>query len=319
MRPVVPPVVPFVSSASDGERQAWRAVLPEALDGIAEVKPFETLTDAERLAAKVAIVANPDPAKVAALPNLVWIQSLWAGVERLVADLPEAGPLIVRLTDPQMAETMSEAVLAWTLYLHRDMPRYRQQQRRKIWLDHVLKLPQQCAIGVLGLGKLGSAAAQRLRANGFDVAGWSRSEKVLDGIPSFHGEDGLAEILGRSDIVVLLMPLTDETRGLIGESALQSCKKGAALINFARGPILDPAALIRALDRGDLSHAVLDVFNEEPLPASDPLWEHEKVTVLPHISAPTITSTASRIVAQNIGRYLETGDIPQSVDRKRGY
>ncbi|WP_428641116.1 2-hydroxyacid dehydrogenase [Roseibium sp.] len=312
-------VVPFISAASDGERQAWRDVLPAALEEVAEVKPFEALTEEERLAAKVAIVANPDPAEVAALPALVWVQSLWAGVERLCADLPENGPRIVRLTDPQMAETMSEAVLAWTLYLHRDMPRYRLQQEKKIWQDHVLKLPQERTIGVLGLGKLGAAAALRLKTNGFDVAGWSRSEKVLEGISCFHGEDGLAAILNRSDIIVLLMPLTVETKGLIGEKALQHCKKGAALINFARGPILDAKALIAALDRGDLSHAVLDVFNEEPLPQSDPLWGHESVTVLPHISAPTITTTASRIVARNIGRYFETGTVPESVDRKRGY
>ncbi len=116
------PVVPFVSSASPDERQSWREALPKALDGIADVKPFEDLTEDQRSEARVAIVANPDPANVAALPNLVWVQSLWAGVERLMGELPANGPKIVRLTDPQMAETMSEAVLAWTLYLHRACP-----------------------------------------------------------------------------------------------------------------------------------------------------------------------------------------------------
>ncbi len=313
------PVVPFVSSASPDERQSWREALPKALDGIAEVKLFEDLTADQRSEARVAIVANPDPANVAALPNLVWIQSLWAGVERLMGELPANGPKIVRLTDPQMAETMSEAVLAWTLYLHRGMPRYIAQQRQKVWQDHVLERPQERTVGVLGLGKLGAAAALRMKANGFNVLGWSRTEKSIEGIACRHGRDGLLEVLGQSDFIVLLMPLTDETRGLLGPDELSACKKGASIINFARGPIIDTAALINKLDNGPLGHAVLDVFDEEPLPPSSPLWDHDKVTVLPHISAPTIISTASRIVADNIGRYFEDGTVPPAVDRDRGY
>jgi glyoxylate/hydroxypyruvate reductase A len=313
------PVVPFVSSASPDERQSWREALPKALDGIAEVKLFEDLTEDQRSEARVAIVANPDPANVAALPNLVWVQSLWAGVERLMGELPANGPKIVRLTDPQMAETMSEAVLAWTLYLHRGMPRYIAQQRQKVWQDHALERPQERTVGVLGLGKLGAAAALRMKANGFNVLGWSRTEKSIEGIACRHGRAGLLEVLGQSDFIVLLMPLTDETRGLLGQDELSACKKGASIINFARGPIIDTAALINKLDNGPLGHAVLDVFDEEPLPPSSPLWDHDKVTVLPHISAPTIISTASRIVADNIGRYFEDGTIPPAVDRDRGY
>ncbi|WP_370200829.1 2-hydroxyacid dehydrogenase [Roseibium sp.] len=313
------PVVPFVSSASPDERQSWREALPKALDGIADVKPFEDLTEDQRSEARVAIVANPDPANVAALPNLVWVQSLWAGVERLMGELPANGPKIVRLTDPQMAETMSEAVLAWTLYLHRGMPRYIAQQRQKVWQDHVLERPQERTGGVGGVGKLGAAAALRMKANGFNVLGWSRTEKSIEGIACRHGRAGLLEVLGQSDFIVLLMPLTDETRGLIGQDELSACKKGASIINFARGPIIDTAALINKLDNGPLGHAVLDVFDEEPLPPSSPLWDHDKVTVLPHISAPTIISTASRIVADNIGRYYEDGTVPPAVDRDRGY
>ncbi len=313
------PVVPFVSSASPDERESWREALPKALDGIADVKPFEDLTEDQRSEARVAIVANPDPANVAALPNLVWVQSLWAGVERLMGELPANGPKIVRLTDPQMAETMSEAVLAWTLYLHRGMPRYIAQQRQKVWQDHALERPQERTVGVLGLGKLGAAAALRMKANGFNVLGWSRTEKSIEGIACRHGRAGLLEVLGQSDFIVLLMPLTDETRGLLGQDELSACKKGASIINFARGPIIDTAALINKLDNGPLGHAVLDVFDEEPLPPSSPLWDHDKVTVLPHISAPTIISTTSRIVADNIGRYYEDGTVPPAVDRDRGY
>ena len=313
------PIIPFVSEASQDERREWRDALPEALADIAVVKPFETLMDEERRAARVAIVANPDPAQVAALPNLVWVQSLWAGVERLMTELPADGPLIVRLTDPQMAETMSEAVLAWTLYLHRDMPRYMAQQRQKIWHGHALKTPQEKTVGVLGIGKLGGVTAQRLQANGFKVMGWSRSPRTLQDVDCFSGPDGLETVLGRSDIVILLMPLTAETINMIGTAELALMKPGASIINFARGPILNEDALLKALDHGPLGHAVLDVFNEEPLPAEHPFWSHKKVTVLPHISAPTITSTASKIVAENIARFLADGTVPESVDRERGY
>lgn len=313
------PVVPFIPEAQSHERNVWQRELSRSLSDLAELKPFETLTEEERLAARVAIVANPDPAHVAALPNLVWVQSLWAGVERLMSELPEGGPLIVRLADPQMAETMSEAVLAWTLYLHRDMPRYMQQQRQGIWQEHFLKAPAERTVGVLGLGNLGNASAQRLRANGFTVTGWSRTEKTVDGIRTFHGPDGLKQLLGEADIVVVLVPLTDETRGLLGEAEFKACKAGAAIINFARGPVIETDALVGALDAGHLSHAVLDVFDREPLPSDNPLWHHEKVTVLPHISAPTIISTASGLVARNLQAFLEEGTIPDHVDRKRGY
>ncbi|MEP2704194.1 MAG: glyoxylate/hydroxypyruvate reductase A [Roseibium sp.] len=313
------PVIPFVSDASGTERQIWRTALPEALEDIADVKVFEDLTPEERDAATVAIVANPDPAKVAALKNLVWVQSLWAGVERLVAELPETGPLIVQLNDPQLADTMAEAVLAWTLYLHRDMPRYMQQQRQKVWADHQLILPEDRTIGVLGIGNLGAKSAQRLKANGFNVIGWSRSAKSIDGIETCCGPDGLKSVLTQSDILVVLMPLTTETHGMLDADALNSCKAGGSLINFARGPVLVTPALLSALDSGHLSHAVLDVFDQEPLPDDHPFWTHEKITILPHISAPTITSTASKIVADNIGRYLATGEVPECVDRTRGY
>lgn len=313
------PVVPFVSQTTGHERAVWLTALPEALSDIAIVKPISDMTKAERAAARVAIVANPDVAELDLLPNLQWVHSLWAGVERLAADLPQNGPKIVRLEDPQMAETMSEAVLAWTLYLHRDMPRYAAQQHRKLWLEHPLKRPNERTVAVLGLGNLGAAAAKRLAGNGFDVCGWSRSHKEIAGIATFSGGNGLAEVLSKADIVVILLPLTGATRGLVGKEALSQMPEGANLINFARGPIVDTEALTSALDRGHLSHAVLDVFDPEPLPDESPLWDHPKITILPHISAPTITATATKILAANIGRYFETGDIPAHVDRKRGY
>ncbi|MCJ2071541.1 glyoxylate/hydroxypyruvate reductase A [Methylobacterium sp. J-030] len=289
------------------------AAMPEE-----RIVPFRLMDDAERGAARVAIVANPDPAEVAALPSLVWVQSLWAGVERLVNAFDRPLP-IVRLVDREMARTMAEAVLAWTYYLQRDMPAYARQQRAGLWRSHPYRKPADTQVGLLGLGALGVAAADRLRGAGFRVSGWSRSPKAVPGIEAVHGIEALPAMLARCDILVCLMPLTPETRGLVNAERLAALKPGAALINFARGPIVVTADLIAALDRGHLAHAVLDVFEVEPLPAESPLWAHPGVTVLPHVSGPTDMPSAAATVAANLRAFRRTGQPPQGIDNARGY
>src|SRR3712207_6208440 len=170
------------------------------------VVPFRILDPARRSDVEIAVVANPDPADVAGLPNLALVQSLWAGVERLVSELGPGAPPIVRMVDPEMARTMSEAVLAWTYYLQRDMPAYARQQRDKAWRQLPYRKPSDMTVGLLGLGALGAAAAQRLTRAGFKVARWSRLPKNLPEVGSFAGEDGLAALLRTSDVVVCLLP-----------------------------------------------------------------------------------------------------------------
>lgn len=311
-------VIPFVGRITERERAECLAALNAHLEG-ARVVPFAEMDEAERAVADVAVVANPDPSELATLPSLRWVQSLWAGVEKLVAELPVDRVRIVRMTDPQLAETMSEAVLAWTLYLHRDMPVYRQQQTEHRWHQLPLKLPRDRSIGILGFGKLGRMSARRLLANGFPVLGWSRNPSAMEGVETFDGADGLDVVLRRSAIVVVLLPLTPETRGLMNEARLAQLPQGSSLLNFARGPIVDTRDLVAALDRGHLAHAVLDVFEAEPLPPDSPLWSHPKVTVLPHITAPTQTDTASRVAAGNLRAWFEHGVMPEGIDSKAGY
>jgi glyoxylate/hydroxypyruvate reductase A len=210
-------------------------------------------------------------------------------------------------------------VLAWTLFLHRDMPAYAKQQARQSWLQRPVVRAQDRRIGVLGLGELGKVSAQRLAQNGFSVSGWSRSAKKIDGITCFHGDDGLTSLLGQSDILVCLLPLTMETKGLLNQQTLSRLPEGARLINFARGPIIDDDALLVMLDENHIDHAVLDVFMQEPLPVNHLYWQNASVTVLPHISAPTHPVSASDIVASNIKSFRLTGDIPPAVDPVRGY
>ena len=310
--------IAFVSRMNAETEAVWKHALRAAMPQ-EEILSFSELTNEQRRAVNFAIVANPDPADIAALPGLTWIHSLWAGVERLVLELGDKAPPIVRLKDPELSRVMAEAALAWTYYLQRDMPAYRDNQQKTLWQEFDYRHPREMTIGLLGLGALGTAAAERLRHAGFNVAGWSRSAKAIGGVETLTGDDGLQTLLGKSDILVCLVPLTDATRGLLDAGRLAAMKNGAALINFARGAVIIAEDLIAALDSGRLSHAVLDVFEQEPLPVSSAFWQHPKVTVLPHISAPTSRESSARIVAGNVYTWRETGTLPETVDMARGY
>ena len=324
-------VVPFLARVDDALMTRWIDELRTAFDAERErrsdspaspavrLEPFAELSEEERAAARVAIVADPDPADLAALPALDWVQGLWAGVETLVDALAERDVAIVRLVDPRLGDAMAEAVLAWTLYLHRDMPRYLAQQRARTWAYHELVPASERRVGVLGLGALGERAARTLAGAGFDVAGWSRSAKSLDGLTTYVGESGLDKLLERSDILVVVLPLTGETRGLLNAEALARLPPGASLVNVARGPIVVEADLVAALDDGHLSHAVLDVFDVEPLPGDHPYWNHPGVTVMPHVAAPTDRRSAAGIAARAVLSWAADGTRPDGVDRRRGY
>ncbi len=310
--------IPLIGQIEQPELNDWL----DAINSRAEtftVKPLEALQPEQLQKTEVAIVANPDPDVLNQLPNLKWVQSLWAGVEGLMGPAIKPDISIVRLTDPQMAESMAEAVLAWTLYLHRKMPHYSQQQAEKRWRQLPLAPPEECNVSIFGLGKLGSNAALRLRQNNFTVRGWSNSKKNINGLETFHGKDGFEAILPLTGIAVILLPLTSNTKSLFNTRTLSKLPTGASIINFARGPIVEETDLLDCLNNKQLDHAVLDVFNSEPLPQENILWAHPNVTVLPHISAPTTLSTAATIAAKNIDNYLKTSAIPESVDRSRGY
>ncbi len=314
----MPSPIAFVSRMNAETEAVWKQALRAAMPQ-EDILSFSELTDEQRQAVDFAIVANPDPADIAALPGLTWIHSLWAGVERLVLELGDKAPPIVRLKDPELSRVMAEAVLAWTYYLQRDMPAYRENQQKALWQELDYRHPREMIIGLLGLGALGTAAAERLTHAGFNVAGWSRSAKVIEGVETLTGDAGLQALLEKSDILVCLVPLTDATRGLLDAGRLAAMKQGAALINFARGAVIVADDLIAALDSGRLSHAVLDVFEQEPLPTASPFWQHPKVTVLPHISAPTSRESSARIVAGNVRAWREIGRLPETVDMIRGY
>ena len=267
----------------------------------------------------IAIVANPDPDIIARFPHLIWIQSLWAGVEQLLEKLPIEKIKLVKLTDPQLTQTMSEAVLAWTLYLQRNMPEYAQQQAQKKWRQLPYKNAQQTRVSVLGAGALGVGAIEILSQHGYPVSCWSRREKHLESGKHFTGQTGLQVMLAETDILINLLPLTPATKHLIDKNLLKQLPKGAKFINFSRGAVVNTNDLLDLLAQGHIAHAVLDVFEQEPLIAESKIWHNPKITVLPHISGPTSMQSAVKIVAQNINDYRSVGVIADSVDQRQGY
>ena len=311
-------MIALVTRIPDEAERLWLNALSLRMPD-EKIVSFRHLEEDDRAAVDIAIVANPDPVDLARLPGLKWIHSLWAGVERLVSEIGDSTLPVVRLVDPQLSRTMAEAVLAWTYYLFRDMPAYARFQRERSWQQLPYRRPEQVTVGLLGLGALGEAAAHRLTDAGFKVIGWSRSAKDIAGIETHSADDGLNAVLRRSDILVCLLPLTSETRGLLNAEKLALLPANASLINFARGPIVVSEDLLQALDTGRLNHAVLDVFDVEPLSADAPFWDHPRITVLPHISAPTDRETAAAIVADNIRTFRRTSKLPSIVDFARGY
>jgi glyoxylate/hydroxypyruvate reductase A len=267
-----------------------------------------------------AMVWQPPPGLLAGLPNLRLIVGLGAGVDHLLRDpeLPRHIP-IMRLVDPYMTDAMSEYVVLQVLRLHRQDLDYLAQQRARLWEEREQKNAAERPVGILGFGTLGQDAGRKLRALGFPVAGWSRTAKEVAGFTTFAGADGLAALAARSEILVCLLPLTAATEGILNAGLFARLPHGAGLVNAGRGGHLIEADLIPALDSGQLSGAVLDVFREEPLPPEHLFWGHPRIVVTPHIAAETHPPTAAAIIRDAIRRFAAGLPIANRVDWTRGY
>lgn len=295
----------------------WMSALARAMPGEALLRVRDAAAPHE---IDIAIVANPPRGALAGLPALKLVQSLWAGVETLLADptLPAGVPL-ARMVDPAMNEAMAETALWAVLSLHRDGFDYARQQRDGVWRPHAQRAASETPVAVLGLGQMGRAVAQRLARNGYPVLGWSARPAQIDGVQARHGDAALPAVLGAARIVVNLLPLTAATRGLFDAPRLALLPRGAGLVNLARGAHVVEADLLAALDSGHLRHAVLDVFATEPLPAAHPFWTHPRVTVLPHVAAQTDPRSASAVVAANVAALRAGRPVRHLVDRSRAY
>jgi len=308
-------VVLFYSDIDDP--RPWRIALERALPRI----DFRVWPDSGPLEEiEYALVWKPPAGMLASLPRLKAILSLGAGIDHLLLDpqLPHGLP-ITRMVDAGLASQMTEYALYGVLHFHRDMGRYAEQQRRAHWRQLPAVTAAQRSVGVMGLGVLGADFARKAGLLGFAVRGWSRSDKTIEGVRSFTGRPELDGFLAGTHILVNFLPLTDETIGILNAELFDRLPKGAVLINLARGKHLVEADLLRALDRGQLSGALLDVFEQEPLPASHAFWSHPKIIVTPHIGGQAIAELMVEQVVDNIRR-LERGEMPLGlVDLGRGY
>ncbi len=355
------------------ERTDWAAALRQALPGhtlhLARSAAVDPLID-------VAIVANPAPGGLAGLPGLRLIQSLWAGVDRLLADttLPP-GVAIARMVDPAMTAAMAQTALWATLALHRGFFNYAQQQQAGLWRPLPQCRADEWPVLVLGFGQMGRAVALRLAQQGYPVTAWRRGAAAgpaaADGLPAataarssadvtaelpaalpaalppalpaalaaalpadppaeppatlsrnvtvISGAAAPAHALAQARTVINLLPLTPDTRGLIDAGWLAGLRRGAGLVNLARGAQVVDADLLAALDSGQLGHAVLDVFATEPLPAGHRFWQHRQVTVLPHAAALTDMRSAAALVARNIDALAAGQPLHHRVVREAGY
>ncbi len=245
------------------------------------------------------------------------VLNLWAGVEGVVGNQTLTQPL-ARMVDYGLTEGMVEWCVGQVLRHHLDFDR---DVRRtdQTWAPHVPPLARNRRVTVLGLGELGCAVAGALRRLNFDVTGWSRSLKSVEGVTCLAGEEGLQRALDGAEIVVLLLPLTSATENLLNADRLGWLAQGAFVINPGRGPLIDDDALIAALDLGQLAHATLDVFREEPLPERHAFWTHPKVTVTPHVASATRPESSARVIAENIRRGEAGEPFLHLVDRDAGY
>lgn len=252
-------------------------------------------------------------------PNLKVISSLGAGVDHLLTD--SSIPVKVKLTRvvvPSLADQMCDYVLTAVLNIIRNSEIYRNQQIESVWKIQPAYLKDELTVGVMGLGELGSATAERLQLNGFKVNGWARSKKELEGITTFTA-GYLGEFLNRSNILVNLLPLTPQTDGILDLDLFKELKKPAFIINVARGEHLVDEDLVYALDKELVTHAILDVFSTEPLPESHPFWGRKKVTITPHIASVTDADEVAVLLVENYKRTLSGMELLNEVDRKRGY
>ena len=298
-------------SPSRGLKRALQSHLPDvAIDLWPDLAPDTSYP--------MAVAWNPAEGSLAAIPGLQAVHSLGAGVDALLHDrsIPAELP-IARIVDPDLSQQMAQYSLLALLAHQRHLWRFAEQQSQALWRQAVpLSIGP---VGILGMGEIGCCIAERLLANGYAVHGWSRSPKQIKGVVCHHGDQGLVDLCQQADALVVVLPLTEQTRGLINHEFLANCRDNLLLINIARGALLDESALLAALDSGKVARAVLDVFEREPLEPSHAFWTHPAVVVTPHVAGLTNPKTATAQIADNYRRLLAGQPLQRLVDRQRGY
>ena len=300
-----------------GQAQIWRSELVKRLPDV-ELRVYPQLGDPAAI--EVALAWKAPHGVLASLPQLRLICSLGMGLDHLLDDptLPADVP-IVRLVDPNMVQQMSEYALYAVLHFHRRFDVYARFQVERRWEELPLPHTERRHVGVMGLGEIGADCARKLAALGFQVSGWSRSARQVRGIRCFGGDSGLPAFLSASEILVVVLPLTAATAGIVNARTIASMPRGAYVVNIARGALVVEEDLLAALDSGQLAGAMLDVTQTEPLPQSHALWRHPNARITPHIAGLTNPYTAIEPIVDNIRRLRSGASLQHLVDRRRGY
>lgn len=306
----------FVYKGEPGRGAVWAAQFAQEMPQLG----FRTWPDIGDARDVRFLAAWQPPERVAEIfPNLEVLFSVGAGVDQF--DLAALPPhlRVVRMVEPGLVACMAEYVAWAALSLHRQAPLYLRQQRRGEWREHPVRPASTRRVGVLGMGTLGRAALAQLRQLGFDCSGWNRSRREEPGVRCYAGEAELGAFLARTDILVCLLPLTAETRGILDRGVFDALPRGAALVNAGRGGHLVQGDLLEALERGQLSAAILDVCEPEPLPEGHAFWDHPRIWLTPHVASATQAETAARSLLDNLRRHEARLPLEGLVDRSRGY
>ncbi len=271
-----------------------------------------------------AVVWKHRPGVLAGLPNLKLVISTGAGVDHVFADPDLPDVPILRVVAENLATHMAEYVVWRVMDHHRQGMAYRAQQAERAWEERNQQTAARVAVGIMGLGQLGRVAAKALLSLGFRVNGWTRGPRAVDGVATFHGDDGLKAFLAATDILVVLLPHTPATQGIVDYNLLRGLRRdnalgGAVLVNAGRGRLQREADILRALDDGTLKEASLDVFEAEPLPQASALWSHPRVFVTPHAAAASDPEHLAPLMLEQIARFERGEALDNLVDRDAGY
>jgi glyoxylate/hydroxypyruvate reductase A len=311
----------IVGSARSEQFAAFAREFDPALD----VRIAPDIGKAEEI--EYALAWQPPKGLLETLPNLRLIVSVGAGVDALLADSSLPDVPMVRFVDPDLTGRMTEYVALHVLYHHRRMSEFRELQARKVWKYLPEPAAHEVRVGLMGLGVLGTAAAAALRVFGYQVRGWSRSPKALDGVACYAGMGELDAFLADTDILAVLLPLTPGTHGIVDRRLLAKLSRqgrderlpGPVLINAGRGGLQVDADILASLEAGELYAATLDVFEAEPLPHSSPLWSHPRVVVTPHNAAESAPAAIVRYALRQVAAQRRGEPLQNVVDRTRGY
>lgn len=287
-----------------------------ALDENIMVEVWPDVKDNEKVIG--AVVWNHPEGSLRNFPNLKFISSMGAGVDHVLKDATLPQVPIVRIVDEDLTRAMTQYIIAAVAYFHRRLDKYIEDKQNAIW-DQEAPPEVPLSVGILGMGVLGTDAAHKLASLGFEVFGYSNSPKNLKGIKSFHGKEGFQPFIDSINMLICLLPLTEQTRDILNIELFKKMQKGSYLINVARGGHLVENDLLLALEKGYLAGAFLDVYQEEPLPQDHPFWKHPKIMMTPHIASITNPQAAIPQVVRNYRAATRGEALQNKVDLSKGY